>query len=131
MRRAVIFLSEVLVILLLAPNAKSQSKPATASQPNVARQLREENRTLREQLNRIYSIAPPATQPLELRITPFPRVTVVVPPATRPSPINPSMPNTLKLFTPDPNQLPEGWIKNEFNGEPFYLIPCKDSAQQS
>ncbi len=70
---------------------------------------------------------PPTTRPAEC---PFRFHFKIIPPTTRPFGPQVNPPN-LMPFAPAPGQIlpgrepiPRDWIRREFNGEPFYLIPC-------
>ncbi|HEX8521578.1 MAG TPA: hypothetical protein VF669_04920 [Tepidisphaeraceae bacterium] len=132
MRQVLIVVVAAVALLVCTNNSLSQSRPAQSltTKPDS---LRLDNQKLQQRLKDLEkklaendkliekfekSLKPPATQPFGFRFR-------VVPPTTRPFPSRDWMPNAGTLMVPDPKNPPKDWIKKEFNGEPFYIIPCK------
>jgi len=155
MRKSKLIVLAGVVVLGVASVTRSQAP--TTSGRDLAKEnaaLRAENarlkRELQERIDRLEGRTDSATtRPFDWRIDPG-----IIPPgfrfrlqprsggsagaATRPysfrlTPSKPMFPGADRSFNlvPDENNVPQGWEKREFNGQPFYLIPLGASAQRS
>jgi hypothetical protein len=111
-----------LVVLLLAPVSRSQSPSTQGDLQKENRDLRADNERLRKRLDDLNKrfekeLRGPATLPFNFRFH-------VAPPTTRPNPFEMPRAPSPKLFVPGEGNVPKDWIKKEFNGEAFYIIPC-------